>query len=181
MKRLYLSKEEYLAGLPEQVREGGVLGLDAWCGHAAPGRLFGVAESRLEDEVDVRMELRARGVLCRACVCQGKSMKGAWEYVLVERMEKPTQTSGGLFLPANDKDPLYIVRIVRCVDCGGRRCGGMPRSDGVQLLYERRVRPRCRHKLLFLLVSRRILLCTGLASFGVRNTASATVWWARAA
>lgn len=63
MKRLYLSKEEYLAGLPEQVREGGVLGLDARCGHAASGGLFGVAESRLEDEVDVRMELRARGVL----------------------------------------------------------------------------------------------------------------------
>lgn len=114
-------------------------------------------------------------------VCQGKSMKGAWEYVLVERMEKPTQTSGGLFLPANDKDPLYIVRIVRCVDCGGRRCGGMPRSDGVLVICERRVTSRCRHKLLFLLVSHGILLCTCLASFCARHAASATVWWARAA
>jgi co-chaperonin GroES (HSP10) len=43
---------------------------------------------------------------------QGKSMQGMWEYVLVERMEKPSQTTGGLFLPSNEKDPYYIVRIV---------------------------------------------------------------------
>lgn len=38
-------------------------------------------------------------------------MKGEWQYMLVERMEPPTQTTGGLFLPSNEQDPLYVVRV----------------------------------------------------------------------
>ena len=29
-------------------------------------------------------------------------MQAEWQYMLVERMEPPTQTSGGLFLPSNE-------------------------------------------------------------------------------
>jgi hypothetical protein len=29
-------------------------------------------------------------------------MQAEWQYMLVERMEPPTQTTGGLFLPSND-------------------------------------------------------------------------------
>lgn len=39
-------------------------------------------------------------------------MEGMWEYVMVERMEKPSQTQGGLFLPSSEKDPYYVVRVV---------------------------------------------------------------------
>ena len=39
-------------------------------------------------------------------------MKAEWQYMLVERMEPPTQTAGGLFLPSDEKDPLYVVRVV---------------------------------------------------------------------
>jgi co-chaperonin GroES (HSP10) len=43
-------------------------------------------------------------------------MKGAWEFVLVERMEPPMQTAGGLFLPSSEKEPLYVVRVVSLGD-----------------------------------------------------------------
>lgn len=33
---------------------------------------------------------------------QAKTMQAEWQYMLVERMEPPTQTSGGLFLPSNE-------------------------------------------------------------------------------
>ncbi len=39
-------------------------------------------------------------------------MKAEWQYLLVERMEAPTQTQGGLFLPSTDQDPLHMVRVV---------------------------------------------------------------------
>ena len=43
---------------------------------------------------------------------QAKTMKAEWQYLLVERLEPPTQTQGGLFLPSTDQDPLHMVRIV---------------------------------------------------------------------
>jgi len=39
-------------------------------------------------------------------------MAAEWQYLLVERLEPPTQTQGGLFLPSTDQDPLHMVRIV---------------------------------------------------------------------
>jgi len=39
-------------------------------------------------------------------------MKAEWQYLLVERLEAPTETQGGLFLPSTDQDPLHMVRIV---------------------------------------------------------------------
>lgn len=34
---------------------------------------------------------------------QAKRMQAEWQYMLVERMEPPTKTSGGLFLPSNEQ------------------------------------------------------------------------------
>lgn len=34
---------------------------------------------------------------------QAKNMQAEWQYMLVERMEPPTQTSGGLFLPSSEE------------------------------------------------------------------------------
>lgn len=34
---------------------------------------------------------------------QAKTMQAVWQYMLVERMEPPIQTSGGLFLPSNEQ------------------------------------------------------------------------------
>lgn len=34
---------------------------------------------------------------------QAKKMQAEWQYMLVERMEPPTKTSGGLFLPSNEQ------------------------------------------------------------------------------
>jgi len=36
----------------------------------------------------------------------------AWEYALIERVEPPAKTAGGLFLPVNQDDPKYVVRVV---------------------------------------------------------------------